>query len=930
MFKNFRLIRYGVTVACVFAAAVVAAAPALLAAPLQQEAAFSIPAALIAHMGRPQRVDLPSDFVVKAKTAFGTIRYTLTDLKDIELLPNGQIRLQTRYGDNLLADLSLNRILREANRTRPAETPLVGEFFRVVLHTPAEIEDLLAKPLAATQHPWKLRTLAGETLFVVPAPDDSTLRFRTEAGEFDIPFPLLRNLAFEGPDTLANATLAAGIQINGFVTGGTLSGYVAPSNAIEIAWAELASATPMPPPDGSVLPSSHPANVVFPDGTEAAATLPAGLWPLKTSAAILYLPTSLIASAVPVPDGDLVTIRTIYGEALSGRLLVAPVLIAPDDDPDAPARRIPLASITSIALPQNAPDDLPAGFLSWRLRAGDLLVARWLQPDVEAQPVAAPRASSRIQAVAPTHPSAARPGLPRRDADGDWPLRTFDLVTPAGQPLALSAADVLDVYAAAPAAVPPVAAASAIASLSARASDEVLVPAGTFTLGRIGGSGLPDELPPVELSIPSFYLSATPVTVAQFAEYVDRTGDETDAAAQPLSPTWDRPGFQQSPDAPVVFVSWRDAARYCNWRSKLARLSPAYEIRRGSVLFLPEADGYRLPLEAEWEYAARAGLDAVFPWGDDPDESVAASIANFRPKTLPVDAWPTTAPVKAYPPNCLGLFDMCGNVRVWCQDIYDAHAYAHIARDPGAFLNPDPGALAADNKRSVRGGSWSNSVDWLRPTLRGWGFERHALQSVGFRLARNAPMLRDTAQTSKAFAFFKSAAPPLPPAPKPFRHSKASVSVSFLAQPPDLCGPASLYMIEKALGGTPDFESLVKAIYVPALKGSIPALLADAAQKDGFPAEVLENVSELKLHAFLQAREPLILLLAPSPDNPEENPRGHFIVLTAHDLATGDIEAHTGDTRNRAIPHADWYPRFLAAGSQVVHLSPKLLPSSQP
>ena len=275
---------------------------------------------------------------------------------------------------------------------------------------------------------------------------------------------------------------------------------------------------------------------------------------------------------------------------------------------------------------------------------------------------------------------------------------------------------------------------------SAVRSDEILVLGGTYQMGRAQGEGSADEVPPVEMSVESFWLANTPVTVAQFEAFVADTGHITDPERTPAAASWRAPGFTQRADAPVVCVSWRDAVRYCNWRSAEAGLKPCYEISRDGqeVVYRPERNGYRLPLEAEWEYAARSGgQDVVYPWGDESDEESVAELANFRGSDAAGDPWPWTNPVKAFPPSAAGFHDLGGNVWEWCQDIYREDAYAAALRGEGlaGLLNAVPGR---DERRVMRGGSFHNGLEFLRCAARGFGFERMNAPRVGFRVARNA------------------------------------------------------------------------------------------------------------------------------------------------------------------------------------------------
>jgi formylglycine-generating enzyme required for sulfatase activity len=310
-----------------------------------------------------------------------------------------------------------------------------------------------------------------------------------------------------------------------------------------------------------------------------------------------------------------------------------------------------------------------------------------------------------------------------------------------------------------------------------------LIPAGHFTQGmsyRFGfgaafnccaGFGVDEERPEhlVILSKP-FYLAETEVTVGQFKQFVAATGYRTTAEQsgkgimgfQPQPPTnapwlkpafeqraeftWKNPGFPQTDQHPVVGVSWRDAVAFCEWLTK------------------KEGVAYRLPTEAEWEYACRAGTSTWFNWGNEFRDSIHrhANIANAEYEK----AWPDrairqwivrvekghedghvfTAPVGSYPPNAWGLRDMHGNVWEWCADRYTDTYYKKFAApryDRATVLAVDPVNTEAWNShgdwRTIRGGSWAVSPVQSRSTARSYFEAVDAGAYLGFRVARDAP-----------------------------------------------------------------------------------------------------------------------------------------------------------------------------------------------
>jgi formylglycine-generating enzyme len=281
----------------------------------------------------------------------------------------------------------------------------------------------------------------------------------------------------------------------------------------------------------------------------------------------------------------------------------------------------------------------------------------------------------------------------------------------------------------------------------------VLIPAGEFQMGTssdepkqiqridkaFNAELAVDEAPKhlIRISQP-FYLGMYEVTRRQFSEFVKATRYRTDAERDKPIPaarnettgiretpskfTWNNAGFVQSDDHPVVNVSWNDAVAFCDWLKKTERRE------------------YRLPTEAEWEYACRAGTTTLFQFGDRvedlstyaniADQSARVKFANWAHAIDTDDGYPCTAPVGKLKPNAWGLYDMHGNVWEWCSDIYDKEFYKQ------AFTYDPPGAKAG-SLRVCRGGSWAHSPKDCRSAVR-LGLDPAARnQFRGLRIARS-------------------------------------------------------------------------------------------------------------------------------------------------------------------------------------------------
>ncbi len=263
----------------------------------------------------------------------------------------------------------------------------------------------------------------------------------------------------------------------------------------------------------------------------------------------------------------------------------------------------------------------------------------------------------------------------------------------------------------------------------------VPIPAGTFTMGSPKGEedrGDGEGLHAVEITRP-FRMGQYEVTVGQFKAFVKDANYQTEAEkdgkggrafdgkefVQKPEFTWKSLHFAQPDDAPVAVVSWGAAVAFCGWLSK------------------KEGKTYRLPTEAEWEYACRAGTKSRFHSGDkDDDLKGAGNIADAALKAKWVDVFwamdwndgfPYTAPVGQFKANAFGLHDMHGNAWEWCSDWYAEEYYGKSPKD-------DPQGPASGKERVSRGGAWSTQPKFCRSAFRDWHEPGYRSDCIGFRV----------------------------------------------------------------------------------------------------------------------------------------------------------------------------------------------------
>ncbi|MCL2444255.1 MAG: formylglycine-generating enzyme family protein [Treponema sp.] len=247
--------------------------------------------------------------------------------------------------------------------------------------------------------------------------------------------------------------------------------------------------------------------------------------------------------------------------------------------------------------------------------------------------------------------------------------------------------------------------------------DDRVIRTGGLTMTSVITVGGEDRERPVRsVTVKSFNIAKYPVTQK---EWFDVMGTTIRTQQNTNRPTVSGEGDNY----PMYFVSWNDAIEYCNRRSIMEGLTPAYHISGRDVTCDWDANGYRLPTEAEWEYAARGG-------GRNPSEFLysgsnkADEVAWFA---TPRSAR-STSPVGSKAPNGLGIYDMSGNVWEWCWDWYaDDYNYE------GANI-PNPRGSPSGTRRVLRGGSWSNS-DWqARSAYRFYASPTSRDHNRGFRV----------------------------------------------------------------------------------------------------------------------------------------------------------------------------------------------------
>jgi formylglycine-generating enzyme len=268
----------------------------------------------------------------------------------------------------------------------------------------------------------------------------------------------------------------------------------------------------------------------------------------------------------------------------------------------------------------------------------------------------------------------------------------------------------------------------------ARSFNLALIPAGTFIIGDAAGTGYPQERPAHEVALSAYWIGKYCVTAAEYLAFINAQGNRFDDLwcdfIDPCFIVRTTRGYRLRPDAgsyPMIQVSFVGAAAYCNWLSERFGLSPVYDLKtlRADV----DGDGFRLPTEAEWEWAS------VAP-GDDRDTPLSrrhqqGSAQHLRAGCRRIGGFHARLegplPVGALPANGFGLHEMFGNVNQWCHDRYTAFS-AERQQNP---CGPERGSF-----RVIRGGCFLDADDKLRPSYR-HGIHNDAKCMIdGFRIAR--------------------------------------------------------------------------------------------------------------------------------------------------------------------------------------------------
>ncbi len=276
----------------------------------------------------------------------------------------------------------------------------------------------------------------------------------------------------------------------------------------------------------------------------------------------------------------------------------------------------------------------------------------------------------------------------------------------------------------------------------------VLIPSGSFIMGQADEDVAATQINMNRrVTISSFYMDDTEITNHEYRQYVNALltdsvsvlgEEEIMAKFYPDTAVWKNDFTYHNGDPmleyyyghpafdtyPVVGVSWKAAQHFCQWRSNLYN---DYRTKEGQF----QSPRFRLPSEAEWEWAARGGKQgAKYPWGNPyVANGKGCYLANFKPQrgNFDADGYPYTAPANAYNANEYGLYNMAGNVAEWCRDAYADNSNAIVWDMNPDNQNPD------EPRKVVRGGSWKDIAYYLETGTRAYEFEDAKRSYIGFR-----------------------------------------------------------------------------------------------------------------------------------------------------------------------------------------------------
>lgn len=304
----------------------------------------------------------------------------------------------------------------------------------------------------------------------------------------------------------------------------------------------------------------------------------------------------------------------------------------------------------------------------------------------------------------------------------------------------------------------------------------VWIPGGDFTMGTDEDDAYDHERPAHEVHVDGFWMQTTEVTNARFKKFVDATGYKTIAERKP---TWEElkaslpPGTPAPadsvlvpgslvffhPPAPVMLDDYSQWWMYVNgadWQHPDGPSSnlegrwdhPVTHIAYEDAVAYCKWEGTRLPTEAEWEFASRGGKERErYSWGNDLNPQ-GKRMANTFQGSFPVydlkeDGFDATAPVKSFPPNNYGLYDMIGNVWEWTSDLYDVNYFKTLNKmvdnPQGSPTSFDPNEPYA-SKRVTKGGSYLCASDYCsnyRPSARQGASTDSGSSNIGFRTVKN-------------------------------------------------------------------------------------------------------------------------------------------------------------------------------------------------